>query len=139
MSTQRAIGVERRTVASISPLTGELLSEHEQHSEEVVEKKISLAASTHTPPSGSGPGSPPAVRPARRSWSSRTSSRAGCASSTSRHTLEPAPRPIGPSLLEKAKHMAGFSRSLHESGRYLFPGTGFPDETGVGAAMRTAA
>jgi acetoin utilization protein AcuC len=29
--------------------------------------------------------------------------------------------------------------SLHESGRYLFPGTGFPDETGVGAARGSAA
>ncbi len=29
--------------------------------------------------------------------------------------------------------------SLHESGRYLFPGTGFPDETGVGAGRGTSA
>lgn len=29
--------------------------------------------------------------------------------------------------------------SLHESGRYLFPGTGFPDETGVGEARGTSA
>jgi acetoin utilization protein AcuC len=29
--------------------------------------------------------------------------------------------------------------SLHESGRYLFPGTGFPDETGAGAARGTSA
>jgi acetoin utilization protein AcuC len=29
--------------------------------------------------------------------------------------------------------------SLHESGRYLFPGTGFVDETGVGAARGTSA
>jgi acetoin utilization protein AcuC len=29
--------------------------------------------------------------------------------------------------------------SLHESGRYLFPGTGFPDETGVGPARGSAA
>ena len=29
--------------------------------------------------------------------------------------------------------------SLHESGRYLFPGTGFPDETGVGAARGASA
>lgn len=28
--------------------------------------------------------------------------------------------------------------SLHESGRYLFPGTGFPDETGEGAAAGTS-
>jgi acetoin utilization protein AcuC len=29
--------------------------------------------------------------------------------------------------------------SLHESGRYLFPGTGFPDETGVGGARGASA
>jgi acetoin utilization protein AcuC len=29
--------------------------------------------------------------------------------------------------------------SLHESGRYLFPGTGFPEEVGVGAARGTSA
>jgi acetoin utilization protein AcuC len=29
--------------------------------------------------------------------------------------------------------------SLHESGRYLFPGTGFPDESGVGTARGTSA
>ncbi|MDQ6792351.1 MAG: acetoin utilization protein AcuC [Candidatus Dormibacteraeota bacterium] len=29
--------------------------------------------------------------------------------------------------------------SLHESGRYLFPGTGFPDEVGAGAARGTSA
>jgi len=29
--------------------------------------------------------------------------------------------------------------SLHESGRYLFPGTGFPDECGVGAGRGSAA
>jgi acetoin utilization protein AcuC len=29
--------------------------------------------------------------------------------------------------------------SIHESGRYLFPGTGFPDETGVGPAEGTSA
>ncbi len=29
--------------------------------------------------------------------------------------------------------------SLHESGRYLFPGTGFPDETGAGAARGASA
>jgi len=46
MSAQRAIGVERRTVASVSPLTGELLREYEQHSEEAVEKKIARAAAT---------------------------------------------------------------------------------------------
>jgi acetoin utilization protein AcuC len=29
--------------------------------------------------------------------------------------------------------------SLHESGRYLFPGTGFPDETGAGPGRRASA
>jgi acetoin utilization protein AcuC len=29
--------------------------------------------------------------------------------------------------------------SIHESGRYLFPGTGFPDETGTGAGVGTNA
>ena len=29
--------------------------------------------------------------------------------------------------------------SIHESGRYLFPGTGFPDESGVGAGLGAAA
>jgi acetoin utilization protein AcuC len=29
--------------------------------------------------------------------------------------------------------------SLHESGRYLFPGTGFPDETGIGEGRGTSA
>ena len=29
--------------------------------------------------------------------------------------------------------------SLHESGRYLFPGTGFPDETGAGAGVGASA
>ena len=29
--------------------------------------------------------------------------------------------------------------SLHESGRYLFPGTGFPEETGIGAGLGAAA
>jgi acetoin utilization protein AcuC len=29
--------------------------------------------------------------------------------------------------------------SLHESGRYLFPGTGFPDESGAGRARGTSA
>ena len=29
--------------------------------------------------------------------------------------------------------------SLHESGRYLFPGTGFPDESGVGPGRGASA
>jgi succinate-semialdehyde dehydrogenase / glutarate-semialdehyde dehydrogenase len=44
MSTQRVVGVERRTLASVSPLTGELLAEYEQHSEAAVESKLALAA-----------------------------------------------------------------------------------------------
>ena len=46
MSTQKVVGLPRRTVASVSPLTGELLREFEQHSEEAVESKIALAAAT---------------------------------------------------------------------------------------------
>ena len=44
MSTQKVVEFQRRTVASVSPLTGEVLREYEQHSDEVVEKKIALAA-----------------------------------------------------------------------------------------------
>src|SRR6202162_3364242 len=32
-----------------------------------------------------------------------------------------------------------FTIRLHESGRYLFPGTGFPEDAGMGAARGTAA
>jgi succinate-semialdehyde dehydrogenase / glutarate-semialdehyde dehydrogenase len=46
MSTQKVVELPRRTVSSISPLTGELLREFEQHSEDVVEKKIALATRT---------------------------------------------------------------------------------------------
>ncbi|MGC2744807.1 MAG: NAD-dependent succinate-semialdehyde dehydrogenase [Candidatus Angelobacter sp.] len=44
MSTQKVIELPRRTVSSVSPLTGELLREFEQHSDEAVENKIALAA-----------------------------------------------------------------------------------------------
>src|SRR6476646_4538291 len=46
MSTQKVFELPRRTVSSVSPLTGELLREFEQHSDDVVEKKIALAAAT---------------------------------------------------------------------------------------------
>ncbi|MBZ5492441.1 MAG: NAD-dependent succinate-semialdehyde dehydrogenase [Acidobacteriia bacterium] len=46
MSTQKVIELPRRTVSSVSPLTGELLREFEQHSDDVVENKIALAART---------------------------------------------------------------------------------------------
>jgi succinate-semialdehyde dehydrogenase/glutarate-semialdehyde dehydrogenase len=44
MSTQKIVELPRRIVASISPLTGELLREFEQHSEEAIESKLALAA-----------------------------------------------------------------------------------------------
>jgi succinate-semialdehyde dehydrogenase/glutarate-semialdehyde dehydrogenase len=46
MSTQKVVGLARRTVASVSPLTGELLRELEQHSDDAVESKIACAAAT---------------------------------------------------------------------------------------------
>jgi succinate-semialdehyde dehydrogenase/glutarate-semialdehyde dehydrogenase len=46
MSTHKVIELPRRTVSSVSPLTGDLLREYEQHSEEAVENKITLAAAT---------------------------------------------------------------------------------------------
>jgi acyl-CoA reductase-like NAD-dependent aldehyde dehydrogenase len=46
MSTRKVVELPRRTVSSVSPLTGELLREFEQHSDDVVEKKIALAAAT---------------------------------------------------------------------------------------------
>jgi succinate-semialdehyde dehydrogenase/glutarate-semialdehyde dehydrogenase len=45
MSTQRVVEYQRRTVASVSPFTGELLREYEQYSDDVVEQKVALAAS----------------------------------------------------------------------------------------------
>ena len=46
LSTQKVVGLPRRTVARVSPLTGELLREFEQHSDDAVESKIALAAAT---------------------------------------------------------------------------------------------
>jgi succinate-semialdehyde dehydrogenase / glutarate-semialdehyde dehydrogenase len=46
MSTQKVVELPRKTLSSVSPLTGELLREFEQHSDEVVENKIALAAQT---------------------------------------------------------------------------------------------
>lgn len=46
MSTQKVIELPRRTVSSVSPFTGELLREFEQHSDEAVEGKLALAAKT---------------------------------------------------------------------------------------------
>jgi len=44
MSTQKVVELPRRTMASVSPFTGELLHEFEQHTDEVLEKKLQLAA-----------------------------------------------------------------------------------------------
>jgi succinate-semialdehyde dehydrogenase / glutarate-semialdehyde dehydrogenase len=46
MSTQKVVELPRRNVASLSPLTGELLREYEQHTDEDVERKLALAAAT---------------------------------------------------------------------------------------------
>src|SRR6476646_886497 len=46
MSSQKVIELPRLTVSSVSPLTGELLREYEQHSDEAVENKIALAVTT---------------------------------------------------------------------------------------------
>jgi succinate-semialdehyde dehydrogenase / glutarate-semialdehyde dehydrogenase len=46
MSTHKVVELPRRTFASVSPLTGELLREFEQHSDDAVENKIALAAAT---------------------------------------------------------------------------------------------
>jgi succinate-semialdehyde dehydrogenase/glutarate-semialdehyde dehydrogenase len=44
MSTQKVVELPRRTISSVSPFTGELLREFEQHSDETVENKIAIAA-----------------------------------------------------------------------------------------------
>ncbi len=44
MSTQKVVELPKQTMASISPFTGELLREFEQHTDEVLEKKLRLAA-----------------------------------------------------------------------------------------------
>jgi succinate-semialdehyde dehydrogenase / glutarate-semialdehyde dehydrogenase len=46
MSTQKVIELPRGTISSVSPLTGELLREFEQHSDDAAEQKIALAAAT---------------------------------------------------------------------------------------------
>ena len=46
MSTQKVIELPRGIISSVSPLTGELLREFEQHSDDAVEQKIALAAAT---------------------------------------------------------------------------------------------
>ena len=46
MSTQKVVELPRRTISSVSPFTGELLREFEQHSQDAVEKKLELAAAT---------------------------------------------------------------------------------------------
>src|SRR5438309_1144068 len=46
MSTQKVVELPRKTLSGVSPLTGELLREFEQHSDDVVENKIALAART---------------------------------------------------------------------------------------------
>src|SRR5579859_5533718 len=46
MSTQKVVELPRRTVASVSPLTGELLREFERRSSDLVESKIARAAET---------------------------------------------------------------------------------------------
>src|SRR5258708_39618862 len=45
MST-RSVEMSKHTLASISPLTGELLREYEQHSDTVIEEKLQLAQDT---------------------------------------------------------------------------------------------
>ena len=44
MSTQKVVELPKRTLASVSPFTGELLRKYEQHSDEVLEQKLQLAA-----------------------------------------------------------------------------------------------
>lgn len=44
MSTQKIVELPRRAIASVNPFTGETLREFEQHSDEVLEKKLALAA-----------------------------------------------------------------------------------------------
>jgi succinate-semialdehyde dehydrogenase/glutarate-semialdehyde dehydrogenase len=46
MSTQKIVELPRSTVASVSPLTGEVLREFTQHTDEAVEKKLALAAAS---------------------------------------------------------------------------------------------
>lgn len=46
MSAQNVVEVPRRMLASINPVTGELMREYEQHSDEVIENKLQLASKT---------------------------------------------------------------------------------------------
>ncbi|HLW54394.1 MAG TPA: NAD-dependent succinate-semialdehyde dehydrogenase [Candidatus Angelobacter sp.] len=46
MATENVIQLRKRTLSSISPLTGDLLREFEQHSDEQVEKKLQLSVET---------------------------------------------------------------------------------------------
>lgn len=46
MSTQKVIELPRETISSVSPLTGEVLREFEQHSEDAIKQKIALAGAT---------------------------------------------------------------------------------------------
>jgi succinate-semialdehyde dehydrogenase/glutarate-semialdehyde dehydrogenase len=46
MSAQNVVEVPRRMLASINPITGELMREYEQHSDEVIENKLQLASKT---------------------------------------------------------------------------------------------
>src|SRR5882672_11820121 len=44
MNARTAAEVSKQIIASISPMTGELLREYEQHSDEVLESKLRLAS-----------------------------------------------------------------------------------------------
>jgi succinate-semialdehyde dehydrogenase/glutarate-semialdehyde dehydrogenase len=46
MSTRNLVSIPKNIMASISPTTGELLREYEQHSDKAVESKLQLAAET---------------------------------------------------------------------------------------------
>src|SRR5262249_43561216 len=49
MSTQKVVELPKHTMASRNPLNGELLREVEQHSDEVLEQKLQLAAKRFDP------------------------------------------------------------------------------------------
>ena len=44
MSTRNVVSIPKNTMASINPLTGEILREYEQHSDKIIEGKLQLAA-----------------------------------------------------------------------------------------------
>lgn len=46
MSTRNVVSIPKNTMASINPLTGEILREYEQHSDKIIESKLQLAADT---------------------------------------------------------------------------------------------